>query len=64
MNRAIIRAKRRLAGMGIRVLHDANANLFHLSEMYHRQYIGAYSRADFIERWGRALPRDLRGPLS
>ena len=51
MNRAIKRANRRLLEMGVRVLHDATADVFYLSEMYGPQKIGSYSRTEFFARW-------------
>jgi hypothetical protein len=45
------RLKLRLDEMGARVLHDTATDNLHLSEMYHRQHIDTYSRAEFLARW-------------
>jgi hypothetical protein len=51
MNRIIRQGIYRLNEMGVRVLHDTVADVFHLSEMYHRENIGSYPRAEFLYTW-------------
>ena len=51
MNRVIKQAKRRLHDLGLRVLHDATADVFYVTELYHRQHVGTYTRAEFLSRW-------------